>query len=151
MPTVVALSVFANVHLVATSAMMGLIWFIQLVHYPLFRSVGPEVFVGYEQQHTRRTSWVVGPLMGIETASALALAVAPPDGVGRLLPSLGLVLLAVIHASTILLQVPMHRALSEAYDEAAVKRLVDTNWIRTIGWTARTLLAAVIVANLIDG
>lgn len=130
-----------GVHLAATAAMVGLIWFVQLVHYPLFTGVGEDRFVAYEQRHTRQTSFVVGPLMGLEGVTALLLAAAPPDGLSRTLPLVGLALLAVIHTSTVTLQVPMHTALGTGYSDDVVRRLVRTNWIRTIGWTARSVVA----------
>lgn len=128
-------------HLLATTAMAGLIWFVQVVHYPLFRAVGAEHFVAYEQDHTRRTSWVVGPFMAVEGVTALLLVVTPGAGLGRAGPLLGLVLLAIVHASTVTLQVPAHRRLSVEADLAVMDRLVATNWIRTAGWSGRAVLA----------
>jgi hypothetical protein len=133
------------VHLAATAGMMGLIWFVQLVHYPLFEAVGADHFVAYESAHQRRTSWVVGPLMGVEGVSALAIAAALHDETGFVLPLVGLALLAVIHASTVLLQVPAHRRLSEGYDDEIVRRLVRTNWVRTIGWSSRVVVALAMI------
>jgi hypothetical protein len=133
------------VHLAATAGMMGLIWFVQLVHYPLFEAVGPDHFVAYESAHQQRTSWVVGPLMGVEGVSALAIAAALRDEVGFVLAFVGLALLAVIHASTVLLQVPAHRRLSEGYDAEIVHRLVRTNWVRTIGWSLRVVVASALI------
>ena len=49
----------------------------------------------------------------------------------------GLVLLALVHVSTVSLQVPAHRRLASGFDDAVAKRLVRSNWIRTAGWTAR--------------
>jgi hypothetical protein len=135
------------VHLAATAGMMGLIWFVQLVHYPLFEAVGPDHFVAYESAHQRRTSWVVGPLMGVEGLSALAIAAALRDEVGLALTLAGLTLLAVIHASTVLLQVPAHRRLSERYDADVVRRLVRTNWVRTIGWSLRVVVASAMIVT----
>jgi hypothetical protein len=137
-------------HLLATAAMVGLIWFVQLVHYPLFAAVGAGGFAEYEQLHQRRTSFVVGPLMAAEAATAVWLALAPPEGVGRAWPVLGLAALAVIHASTVLLQVPQHAALSNGYDPAGVDRLVRTNWIRTVGWSLRGMIAAGIVVQVVS-
>ena len=134
-----------SVHLLATAAMVGLIWFVQIVHYPLFAAVGPSEFVAYEQSHQRRTAYVVGPPMAIEGVTTLMLLVAAPDGVGPLLPWLGAVLLAVVHASTVLLQVPAHAALAQSPDRATIDRLVRTNWIRTIGWTSRGAVAVAMV------
>ncbi len=133
-------------HLVATAAMAGLIWFIQIVHYPLFAAVGSEGFAAYETSHQRLTSYVVGPFMAVEGVSALALAVTDVGQVGWPLVLIGWFLLAVIHASTIFLQVPAHTRLSGGFDSLVLSRLVATNWIRTIGWTARAILAAVMVS-----
>ncbi len=136
-----------SVHLVATAAMVGLIWFVQIVHYPLFAAVGTDQFVAYEQAHQHRTSFVVGPPMAAEGVTALVLLVAAPDGVGRVLPLIGAGLLAVVLASTVFLQVPAHAALARSHDAAHIRRLVRTNWIRTIGWSARGIVAvAMLVA-----
>jgi len=136
-------------HLVATVAMVGIIWFVQVVHYPLFSQVGEHHFVAYELTNTRLTSFVVGPPMAVEGVSVLVLLAAPPRGVGLWLPLVGAALLAVVHASTVFLQVPAHSLLSRAADPAAMRRLVRTNWIRTIGWSARGVVAvAVLVAAI---
>ncbi len=136
-----------TIHLAATAAMAGLIWFVQVNHYPLFDRIGPDSFVVYEREHQRLTSWVVGPFMAVEGVTALLIAGTELDTVGATLAIEGLVLLAVIHASTVFLQVPAHTRLSDGHDPAVVRRLVSTNWIRTIGWSARTVVAgAMIVA-----
>jgi uncharacterized membrane protein len=134
-----------TVHLVATAAMVGLIWFVQVVHYPLFAAVGRAGFADYEAQHQRLTSFVVGPLMAVEGVTALWLAAFPPEGLGRIWPLLGLAVLAVIHASTVFLQVPQHTALSAGFDAGRLHRLVRTNWIRTLGWSARGVLGGAMV------
>jgi uncharacterized membrane protein len=134
-----------TIHLAATAAMAGLIWFVQVNHYPLFDRVGPDRFVDYEQDHQRLTSWVVGPFMAVEGVTALLIAATERDTVGTTLVIEGLVLLAVIHASTVFLQVPAHTRLSSGYDRAVVRRLVVTNWIRTIGWSARTVVAGAMI------
>jgi hypothetical protein len=141
-----AATALLTVHLFATAGMVGLIWFVQVVHYPLFARVGPDGFPTYETEHQRRTSWVVGPLMAVEGVAALAVAATLRNEVGLLLPLLGLVLLLVIHASTVLLQVPAHGRLTSGADHAVMRRLVATNWIRTGGWSAR---GAVAVAMLL--
>lgn len=146
-PMTVGAAVLLATHLFATAAMAGLIWFVQLVHYPLFDRVGRDPFTAYETGHQRRTSWVVGPLMAIEGVTALVVAAVLRDDVGLVLVLCGLVLLAVIHSSTVFLQVPAHRALSDGYDAQVTRRLVFSNWIRTAGWSLRSAVAgAMIVA-----
>ncbi len=135
------------VHVAATWSMVGVIWFVQLVHYPLFRAVGRSEFVVYEDQHTRRTGWLVGVLMPIEALTGLALVIDPTSSSG-LGPLIGLLLIGAIWATTLAVQVPLHRSLSRGYDDALLMRLVRSNWIRTGLWSARGLLVLVIAAGV---
>lgn len=135
------MALLLSIHLGSTAAMAGLIWFVQLVHYPLFTMVGHDRFAAYEAQHTRRTSWVVGPFMAVEGVSALWIAAAFRSELGLWLPLLGLALLAVVHSSTVFLQVPRHGVLSEGFDPEVARTLVSTNWIRTVVWSARAVVA----------
>ncbi len=129
------------VHAAATWFMAGLIWFVQVVHYPLFATVGPAESVDYARRHQRRTTWVVGPPMLAELATAAWIAWRLPAGVSPALAWTGLALVAVIWASTQWLQIPQHARLLAGRDDAVVRRLVTTNWLRTAAWTARGILA----------
>jgi hypothetical protein len=135
LPTVVFVLQFAS-----TFYMVGLVWFVQRVHYPLFADVGSQQFPAYESAHVLRTNPVVGPAMLIEAATALGMVALPMPNVPHLLPWLGVGLLAVIWLSTWLLQVPRHRELSAGFDASSHRRLVATNWIRTSAWSLRGLL-----------
>jgi len=128
------------IHIAATLFMTGLIWFVQVNHYPLFASVGQEGFAAYERLHQRRTTWVVAPVMLAELVSGLALLLRPPAGVPPGVVVAGAVLLALIWLSTAALQVPQHRRLERGFDVAAHHALCRTNWIRTAAWTVRCLL-----------
>ena len=129
-------SLLPAAHAGATLFMTGVIWFVQVVHYPLFARTGAAGFADYERDHARRTSWVVGPAMTLELLLALALAAR-----GGAAAWAGLALLAVIWLSTALVQVPLHRRLQGGFDAAAHRRLVRTNWLRTAAWTLRAALA----------
>ncbi len=143
----VAHSMVLMLHLLATAGMVGLIWFVQVVHYPLFAAVGRDGFVEYERLHQRRTSFVVGPLMAAEGVTAVWLALAPPPEVPRLFAMVGLAVLGVVHASTVWLQVPQHAALSRGFDAERARRLVRTNWVRTAGWSVRGVIAGLMVVQ----
>jgi MFS family permease len=133
------------IHLVATLLMTGLIWFVQIVHYPLLANVGVDGFVKYEQLHKRKTTWAVAPLMCAEALTAFALLFISDLLEHRGLLITGIVLLGIIWLSTALLQVPCHQQLSRGHDDYIVRRLVRTNWIRTTTWTLRALIAVSIV------
>lgn len=133
-------------HIFATLAMTGLIWFVQIVHYPMMSMIPADAFRAYEQEHMRRTTRVVGPLMLIELASAIALAAMALTNDGstadeQALAAIGLALLATIWISTAALQVPCHRRLCDGRCEATIARLVRTNWLRTTAWTLRSGIA----------
>ena len=115
------------VHAFATVAMSGLVWFVQLVHYPLFAKVGSSAFAGYHPAHSTRTGWVVVPLMLLEALTAVAIVLLRRTGVPLAQAWIGLVLLLAVWASTFLVQVPLHRRLEIGYDPAVVRRLVGTN------------------------
>lgn len=126
----------------ATFAMFGLIWFVQVVHYPLFLAVGPSQFPAYEAAHANRTTWVVAPLMLVElvTAGLLLFPGLRPAAVSAGLAWVGILLVGVIWASTAWVQVPLHNQLHLGYSRAVIHELVATNWIRTAAWTLRAML-----------
>ncbi len=53
----------------------------------------------------------------------------------------GAILLAVIWLSTALVQVPMHQRLLDGYSDQIARKLVESNWLRTLAWTARAVIA----------
>jgi len=135
----------ASLHCVATLFMVGVIMFVQVVHYPLMRVVGSERFVEYERLHTSRTGWVVIPPMLVELGSAVWLALATRGSPGSGPAVVGLFLLGVIWASTAALQAPAHGRLVRGFDAASHQWLVRTNWIRTVAWLARVPVAILLM------
>ena len=128
------------VHFLASLVMTIVIWFVQLVQYPLLAYVGEAEFPKYAAQYQRRIGWIViGPMI-LEVVTAAALAICNP-GLYRL-PAwiFATVLLVVVWASTFLWQVRFHRKLLEGFSSETVMRLVRSNWLRTCAWTARTIL-----------
>jgi uncharacterized membrane protein len=132
------------VHLASTLYLTGLIWVIQLVHYPLMDRVPASRFDEFHAQHTRRISLVVIPPMLVELATAGWLAWQPPGRAPAGLTWIGLALLAVVWLSTFALQVPQHTRLSRGFEAAAHRRLVRGNWIRTAAWSLRAAVALAI-------
>jgi len=128
-------------HLVGTLGMFGVILFVQIVHYPLMARVGQENSAAYAKAHTDRTGLVVVPLMVVELVAAVLIWVNPPPAAPGVAASAGLLALAVIWLVTSTVSVPCHRRLLDGFDEAAHRRLVRSNWIRTVLWGVRVPLA----------
>ena len=123
----------------------GLIWTIQIVHYPLFLKVGEQNFLDYEGQHTSKISRLVIPSMIFELITSILLV--HLNGIESIFGLL-LLLLSFIWLSTFLIQVPLHRSLSKAYDSQNIYRLVHTNWIRTLIWTIRSFILISVLDEL---
>ena len=129
--------------------MFGVIWIVQVVHYPLMRFVSGLEFARFETAHRMRISWVVGPLMAIEGVCVVAFLFAAPAGLTWWLPWAGAGAEAVAIGTTVLVSAPLHERLNAHFDPATLDRLIATNWIRTVAWTARGGLAiAMLVAVL---
>ena len=131
------------VHLVATAALAGLVWVVQLVVYPSFLLVGGSPsWPAFHAAHTRAVALAVGPPWAVQGGTVAALLVR--DGPSPLLLLTGALALATV-VVTVGVSVPLHTRLGEAYDDAAARRLVATNWLRTAAWTAGTVCAALLV------
>ncbi len=57
----------------ATLYLVGLIWMVQIVHYPLFALIDAANYIAYQEAHMARISWIVGPAMLIEAATVAYL------------------------------------------------------------------------------
>lgn len=132
----------------ASGSMCGLIWFVQVVHYPLFGRVVGDGSRAYAAEHQRRTTLVVGPLMLIELATAGLIAVSPPAGVPGSIAWAGLAAVVALWLSTAMVQVPLHARLGrDGHDATVIAGLVGTNWARTVLWTARAVLSVWMITS----
>lgn len=144
------MALLLGLNLFSTLAMVGLIWFVQIVHYPMFRHVGEGSFPGYARLHQRLTTWVVGPFMLVEAFTAVGLIYRSPASIPPSWLWTGMALVFVIWLSTATLQVPRHGALAESgFSTTQHSALVRTNWVRTIAWTARGVLMTTIACRLL--
>ncbi|MEP6955163.1 MAG: hypothetical protein ABI950_13980 [Solirubrobacteraceae bacterium] len=125
-------------------ALTGLIWTIQVVHYPLFAHVGEGEWRAYEREHQRRITFVVAPLMLVNVALAVAVVIAG-DGAAALRWA-NLALAAGVFAATALVYSPLHGHLGETHDRTAIDHLVTLNWWRTAAWTAQAGVAIALIA-----
>jgi len=130
--------------------MTGLIWFVQIVHYPLFTKIGSRGFTQYAESHRHLTSLVVVPIMLLELIAAALLPLCIDTLSKRLLSWLALALLIGVWLATAILQVPLHEKLGNGYSDEDAEKLASTNWVRTILWTARSFVLLAILVMFIN-
>lgn len=129
------------VALVATLFSVGVIWFMQVLEYPLFAYVGEEAFPSFHTQHNRRLPGVVFLPMLVAFASTVMLLFGRPAGVPGWLAWLCVVLMAVVIVLSFTLLIPRHMRLTrEGYSLEIIQELVRLNWIRTAAWTLHALV-----------
>ncbi len=131
----------------STLFMTGLIWFVQVVHYPLFGAVAREDFGRYHVLHSQRTTWVVIVPMLVELITSFVLTQQRPAGVGPALAWAGFAAALLTWLSTAFVQVPLHGRLGAGFDPSAHAALVSTNLARALFWTAHAAVVLVMLAR----
>ena len=134
---------------VAATVMTGVIWFVQWVHYPLLASVPVDHAVETAIKHQRSTGQVLAIPMAVEGFTTLGLLISRPEGVQVIWPWIGAVLLAVALGSTVILSVPLHAKMAANPTAEVGRRLVVTNWPRTIAWSARAVVCTVMLMQYV--
>jgi len=128
------------VHLVATWFMVGLIWTIHVVHYPLFAYVGPNEYEAFQAEHVRRIGIVLLVPWAVEGLCILALLVVAMRSKSRafLLPTLlGAAAMGVVLIVSGFFSAPAHGMLADGFDAGVHADLMRADLIRTIAWTIR--------------
>ena len=139
------MSLLLTIHLAITCTLVGLIWVIQVVHYPLMARVGATNSRQYQTEHVARIGVLVAPLMICEAILTAYLCVVAVTLSMPWLAWLGAGLLVVVWLVTALWSVPAHNQLTSDNPSGALRRLVFTNWMRTAAWTGRGLVAALLL------
>jgi hypothetical protein len=132
------------VHFLATAFMTGIIWFVQLVHYPLFKYLAPEKFQSSMKYHQLFTTVIVGPAMLLELTTAIALLFSHSSPI---LVWINLGGVIALWGLTYFVSVPKHEKLVTGFDETTINLLIKSNWLRTFIWTLRCLIVFYLVSR----
>ena len=130
--------------------MVGLIWTIHTVHYPLFAHVGESTYAAFQSQHVDR----IGKLLflpwlteGITLLAVLALAFFGNQRNLRLPAFLNGVGMAIALIISGFWSAPAHGDLADGFNAAVHDRLMTANLVRSLGWTLCGVSAIWIVAR----
>lgn len=143
------MGIWILVHLAATWFMAGLIWLVQIVHYPLFSDYDRRLFSGIMHRHQTRISLVVGPVMMVELVSGGWLLWISHGTAAAVWLQAGFAILIAIWISTAVIQMPRHRQLLAGPENRLIHKLVAENRWRTAGWTMRGILVSLALNTLL--
>ena len=120
-----------------SAALAAVLWLVQLVVYPAFRWIDPARFVEWHRGYTGAVTWVVAPLILLQTAGVVARFWMSQHADSLWFLEVGCTVVA--WATTVCVSVPLHGRLqgelTPAARLAAMQRLVRTNWLRTAAWS----------------
>jgi hypothetical protein len=134
-------------HAASTLILVGMIWTVQVVHYPLMALVGEDRFVAYAGAHSPRMAAVVMVPWTVQGVTTAWLLLARPAGVALWLVMAAAIAAAVPVIVTVVASIPAHARLATGFDTDVHRRLVRTNWIRTLAWTAHAPIAVAILVR----
>ena len=117
-----------------------LIWLVQTIIYPGLIRIPSEDFVSYHSWYVVRITAIVFPLMIGEAIVTIVWIVIDDASIVSIIAACFVV---IIWLSTFVLQVPIHKRLQSGKDDILIRRLVGTNWIRTIVWSLRAVVVTV--------
>ena len=130
------IEIIFDIHFLSTSLMVGIIWVIQLLHYPTFHFIKESDYVEFQHFHMQRISFIVVPVMIIELLSGFMLVYYFRSN----LLILCLIILLVIWSITFVFFTKLHQSLLGGYDKIIVDKLVQINWSRTVLWSLRLII-----------
>lgn len=128
-------------NLLVSAILTGLIWFVQVVHYPIFLKVPAAAFKDFQLQHMFTTTRVVAFPMLLELLLGIGLLMGSYPGKTGFTHYSAFTCVVGIWLVTFFVSVPIHNQLVLlGYNASLIQQLVATNWLRTFAWTLRTLL-----------
>ena len=130
------IEILSEAHFLSTSLMVGIIWVIQLLHYPTFHFIKESDYVEFQHFHMQRISFIVVPVMIIELLSGFMLVYYFRSN----LLILCLIILLFIWLITFVFFTKLHQSLLDGYDKKIVDKLVKINWSRTVLWSLRLII-----------
>lgn len=118
-------------HAFSVFALFGLIWTIQLVHYPMFQFIEAPHWPRFHRYHTRNITFIVFPLMVVELLTSLQLFLEEAS----FSHSLALGLAVASWLLTIAVFIPLHNKVATRPIPGLLALLVKLNWLRVLVWT----------------
>ena len=124
-------------HLTSTSIMVGVIWVIQLVHYPSFKYVNESDYIIFQKYHMSNISYIVFHIMFTELTTAILIFF---SGEKSFFFMLSLICLFLIWVITGVLFTKFHNILQKGKDLKMIEKMIKANWMRTLLWTLRLIM-----------
>lgn len=131
-----------TLNVLLNSILVGIILITQFVNYPLFKKIDQN-FEIIHKEYTTKMGYVVAPIMVLEAVTVFSMYIYYPKSNELVFITC---LTIIIWLSTFLIQVPIHKTISFKKDSKKIKKLISTNYIRTISWCSKLYLSMLLVS-----
>lgn len=132
-------------HFLLCIAMTAVVWFMQVVHYPLMAYADPTRWEEFAEKRRMWTVMITYPLMAFEALTGFTLILIATQSPTYPYLAVSLILLVSLILYTFMYLNPQLKKLSGPLDEEGHKRFLKLHWIRTAGWSLRLLLFILMV------
>ena len=127
--------------------MTGIIWLIQLIHYPSFSFIDKNMYSKFQTFHMNRISFLVGPIMILELLSGFYLLLFFYSESNFFV--INFILNILILTMTIIVFGTIHKKLIEGFKFSLFAKLISMNWIRTILWSMKSIFIFLYKLNIV--
>ncbi|MAI87886.1 MAG: hypothetical protein CMF98_01970 [Candidatus Marinimicrobia bacterium] len=134
-------------HFFLTFFMTGIIWLIQLIHYPSFSFIDKNMYSKFQTFHMNRISFLVGPIMILELLSGFYLLLFFYSESNFFV--INFILNILILTMTIIVFGTIHKKLIEGFKFSLFAKLISMNWIRTILWSMKSIFIFLYKLNIV--
>jgi hypothetical protein len=127
---------------------LGEIWFVQIVVYPLFGKVGPNEYIAYHKFYSSRIPLPVIVPGFLSFLAPVALVFLGPESVPLWMYLANVICGIVGLLVTVGLEIPRHARLEKGgKQEKGIRELVYYNWPRTLSITASAFLTLLMLLS----
>lgn len=138
------------INLAAAAYLAGLFWYLQIVHYPLFNYIDRNSFIEYNIYNQKKSAYVIFIPMLLDGVFSILLAFDSPNTISTIFPVLCLLLSTGLWLITFSHIVPLQDKLTnDGLDKETIRKLIEMNWIRTAGWTVKTILLIYCLSRMV--
>ena len=144
------------VHILSTFFSFGVALFLQTLHLPLLRYIGPYQYPIYYEKQKMKLTLLTFPIYSMEVFTAIVLMVTFFSSGGEMTEARQnsffiylstIILLLLIHLITFYFIKPLLRKLLTSWEEKVLTELKRWNLARTLFWFARIVILFMIVTN----
>lgn len=118
--------------LLINTALLVLVWIVQLIIYPGFKYCTEDKLKQWHQIYTKRIGIIIGPLMLSQLFVTAYISIFSINIINVAL----LMIVICIWYITFFKAIPLHSKIDKQINVAeAIPKLIHLNWIRTLLWT----------------